>query len=201
MGEVAVNAMETAQCVIKDKRSGCPKWKKTNHCHTKKWKAWMVTHCTESCGFSCTNLHELAMSIVKVAAAKKKKRDAAARKKACPHYDKIRRNYAHYADLYAHFATSFQQSCTMRKEEDACKKEKMYQKESSQYEAGHVQYKKRAVDLGCYTHAKQWTPIKKSKGKAKGKKKAKKGKKAKKAKKGKKAKKKKEEEVTEFGEY
>merc|ERR1711939_342239 len=59
--EVAVNAMESAQCVIKDKRSGCTKWKKTGHCKTASFKAWMVTHCTESCGFSCTDLHELAM--------------------------------------------------------------------------------------------------------------------------------------------
>jgi len=42
--EVAVNAMETAQCVIKDKRSGCTKWKKTGHCKTASFKAWMVTH-------------------------------------------------------------------------------------------------------------------------------------------------------------
>merc|ERR1712100_603459 len=72
--EVAVNAMESAQCVIKDKRSGCTKWKKTGHCKTASFKAWMVTHCTESCGFSCTDLHELAMGIVKVANAKKRKR-------------------------------------------------------------------------------------------------------------------------------
>jgi len=183
--EVAVNAMETAQCVIKDKRSGCPKWKKTNHCHTKKWKAWMVTHCTESCGFSCSDLHELAMGIVKVASKKKAKRDRSARKKACPKYNKIVQNYAKYADKYASFSTQFEQSCQMRREKDACAKKKRYAALSVKYEDKHVEYKKRAVDLGCYTHKSQWKKAKKAK------KAAKKGKKAKKAKKGKKAAKKK----------
>merc|ERR550537_1245510 len=60
--KVAVGAMEQAQCIIKDKRAGCPKW--THHCHNKKWQSWMMTHCTLSCGFSCTDLHNLAMGIV-----------------------------------------------------------------------------------------------------------------------------------------
>merc|ERR1719247_4019437 len=47
--QIAVNAMEEAQCIIKDHRSGCKtdSWK--GHCKVEKWKAWMITHCTESC--------------------------------------------------------------------------------------------------------------------------------------------------------
>merc|ERR1712054_252617 len=162
--EVAVAQMEKAQCIIKDKRSGCAKWK--SHCKTKQWKAWMVTHCTESCGFSCSDLHELAMSIVKVAGKKKAKRDKAARKKACPKYNKIVQNYAKYADKYASFSTQFEQSCQMRREKDACAKKKRYAALSVKYEDKHVEYKKRAVDLGCYTHKGQWAIKKAAKKKA-----------------------------------
>merc|ERR1711934_762614 len=193
--EVAVNAMETAQCVIKDKRSGCTKWKKTGHCKTASFKAWMVTHCTESCGFSCTDLHELAMGIVKVANAKKRKRDRKARKHACPKYDKVVKNYAKYADKYASFSTQFEQSCKMRNEKTACKKEKSYSALARKYEKGHVQYRKRKVDLKCYQYEKQWAKKAAKKGKAKGKKAAKKGKK-----KAAKKKKKLEEEEEEFQE-
>merc|ERR1711981_1135398 len=199
--EVAVNAMESAQCVIKDKRSGCTKWKKTGHCKTASFKAWMVTHCTESCGFSCTDLHELAMGIVEVAGKKKAKRDKSARKKACPKYNKIVQNYAKYADKYASFSTQFEQSCKMRNEKTACKKEKSYSALARKYEKGHVQYRKRMVGLKCYQYEKQWAKKAAKKGKAKGKKAAKKAKKAKKGKKKKAAKKKKlEEEEEEFQE-
>merc|ERR1712093_307349 len=101
-------------------------WKKTGHCKTASFKAWMVTHCTESCGFSCTDLHELAMGIVKVANAKKAKRDKKARKHACPKYDKVVKNYAKYADKYASFSTQFEQSCKMRHEKTACKQQEKY---------------------------------------------------------------------------
>merc|ERR1712100_442658 len=197
--EVAVNAMESAQCVIKDKRSGCTKWKKTGHCKTASFKAWMVTHCTESCGFSCTDLHELAMGIVKVANAKKRKRDRKARKHACPKYDKVVKNYAKYADKYASFSTQFEQSCKMRNEKTACKKEKSYSALARKYEKGHVQYRKRMVDLKCYQYEKHGPRRLLRRARAKGKKA---GKKAKKGKKGKKAKKKKkhEEEEEEFQE-
>merc|ERR1711871_1455657 len=87
--EVAVAAMEKAQCIIKDHRSGCKTdaWK--SHCQTNKWKAWMMTHCTESCGFSCTDLHDLAMGVVLKAEAKARKREEKARKEACPKYNHI----------------------------------------------------------------------------------------------------------------
>jgi len=168
--EVAVSRMEKAQCIIKDKRSGCSKWKA--HCGNKKWKAWMVTHCTESCGFSCTDLHILAMDIVTAAEIRKKKKDLKARKKACPKYNTLVQKYAAYADKYASFATSFEQACQMRKEKAACKKEKANTRLAKGYEKNHVLIKKRMVNLKCFMFEKQWQKKAKKKAAKKAKKKA-----------------------------
>merc|ERR1711871_982239 len=87
--QIAVNAMEEAQCIIKDHRSGCKtdSWK--GHCKVEKWKAWMITHCTESCGYSCTDLHDLAMAVILEAERKLGLKQKKARKEACPRFNKI----------------------------------------------------------------------------------------------------------------
>lgn len=154
--EVAVAAMQQAQCIIKDHRSGCKTdgWK--GHCQTKKWKAWMMTHCTESCGFSCTDLHDLAMGVVLKAEKKMRKKEKAARKEACPKYNDIAVKYAAYADKYGEMATKDEQDCIMRKEAAACTEMKTYAKMSKDFQKKHEDFKKKMQDLKCYEYNEQW---------------------------------------------
>jgi hypothetical protein len=156
--QVAVAAMEDAQCIIKDKRSGCklPQWK--SHCQTKKWKAWMMTHCTESCGFSCTDLHDLAMGVVLKAEAKARKREETARKEACPKFNNMAIKFADFADKYGRMATEYVQPCKMRGEKEACKDVKKFSDLSKKYEKKHTKFKAKMQKLKCYEYSGQWNP-------------------------------------------
>lgn len=155
--QVAVAAMEEAQCIIKDKRSGCklPQWK--GHCETKKWKAWMMTHCTESCGFSCSDLHELAMGVVLKAEDKARKREEKARKKACPEFNNMAVKFANFADKYGRMATEYVQPCKMRGEKEACKDVEKFSGLSKKYELKHTKFKAKMQKLKCYEYSGQWS--------------------------------------------
>jgi C1A family cysteine protease len=152
--KVAVGAMEQAQCIIKDKRAGCPKW--THHCHNKKWQSWMMTHCTLSCGFSCTDLHNLAMGIVERAEKERAAKDKKERIAACPKYYNIVRNYAAYADQYKQFATQWEGKCQLEANKDACKKVKEFRVQAAKYEKNHVKFESLMSKLKCYQYKKQW---------------------------------------------
>jgi len=154
--QVAVSAMEAAQCIIKDKRSGCklPAWK--GHCKTQKWKAWMMTHCTESCGFSCTDLHDLAMGVVLKAESEARKRERDAREEACPKYNNIAAKYAAYADKYGRMAVQYVQPCKMRQESQACKDVDKFSKMSKDFEKKHALFKGKMQKLKCYEYNGQW---------------------------------------------
>jgi C1A family cysteine protease len=154
--QVAVAAMEDAQCIIKDKRSGCkqPQWK--GHCQTKKWKAWMMTHCTESCGFSCTDLHDLAMGVVLKAEAKARKREEKARKEACPKFNNMAIKFADFADKYGRMATQYVQPCKMRAESEACADVKKFSALSKKFEKKHLKFKAKMQHLKCYEYSGQW---------------------------------------------
>merc|ERR1712054_567478 len=156
--QVAVAAMEDAQCIIKDKRSGCklPQWK--SHCQTKKWKAWMMTHCTESCGFSCTDLHDLAMGVVLKAEAKARKREEKARNDACPKFNNMAIKFADFADKYGKMATEYVQPCKMRGESEACKDVKKFSALSKKFEKKHLKFKAKMQKLKCYEYSGQWKP-------------------------------------------
>merc|ERR1711998_807651 len=136
--EVAVAAMEKAQCIIKDHRSGCKTdaWK--SHCQTNKWKAWMMTHCTESCGFSCTDLHDLAMGVVLKAEKQLREKQETARKEACPKYNDITNKYAAYADKYGKMATENVQACTEMKR---------FTSMSKNFEKKHEEFKAKMQNL------------------------------------------------------
>merc|ERR1711998_644313 len=153
---VAVAAMQDAQCIIKDHRSGCKtdQWK--SHCQTTKWKAWMMTHCTESCGFSCSDLHELAMGVVLKAETKMREQEEKARKEACPKHEDITNRYAAYADKYGKMATENMQPCIMRKQESACDEMKRFTKMSKDFEMKHQDFTKKMQDLKCYEYEGQW---------------------------------------------
>merc|ERR1719240_1649539 len=70
-----------------------------------------MTHCTESCGFSCTDLHDLAMGVVLKAEKQLREKQETARKEACPKYNDITNKYAAYADKYGKMATENVQAC------------------------------------------------------------------------------------------
>jgi len=154
--DVAVKAMESAQCIIKDHRSGCSTkgWK--NHCQTKKWKAWMMTHCTESCGFSCSDLHSLAMGIILKAEDKARAEQEKARKEACPKYNDITERARIDADSNGKMATTYEQQCNMRNDEGACKSMNQLLKVSVKFEQQHKLYKLKMQKLGCYEYHGQW---------------------------------------------
>lgn len=154
--QVAVAAMEEAQCIIKDKRSGCklPAWKK--HCETTKWKAWMMTHCTESCGFSCSDLHDLAMGVVLKAEAEAREREEDARKDACPKFNNIANKYAEYADKFGHMAVTYVQSCNMQGIKKSCDEVKRFSQLSQKYQKKHKDFKAKMQKLNCYEYAAQW---------------------------------------------
>jgi len=154
--EVAVAAMEKAQCIIKDHRSGCKTdaWK--SHCQTSKWKAWMMTHCTESCGFSCTDLHDLAMGVVLKAEKQLREKQEAARKEACPKYNDITNKYAAYADKYGKMATENVQACEMRKDKQACTEMQRFTSMSKNFEKKHEEFKAKMQNLKCYEYEGQW---------------------------------------------
>merc|ERR1711998_360114 len=156
--EVAVAAMEEAQCIIKDHRSGCKtdQWK--SHCQTEKWKAWMMTHCTESCGFSCADLHDLAMGVVLKAEEKLREKQEEARKEACPKYNDITEKYSAYADKYGKMATENVQACEMRKDEGACTEMKRFTDMSKKFEKKHQEFKEKMQNLKCYEYEGQWIP-------------------------------------------
>jgi len=155
--EVAVDAMQQAQCIIKDHRNGCKSdaWK--SHCQTKKWKAWMMTHCTESCGFSCKDLHDLAMGVVLKAEKKLREKQEKARKEACPKYADITDKYAAYADKYGKMATQNEQACNMKKDAASCKQMKRYAKMSKDFETKHQEFKAKMQNLKCYEYQGQWS--------------------------------------------
>lgn len=154
--EVAVAAMEEAQCIIKDHRSGCKTdaWK--SHCNTEKWKAWMMTHCTESCGFSCVDLHKLAMGVVLKAEQELRDKEKKARKAACPKFMDITTKYAAYADKYGKMATQYEQPCTMRHEEEACTQMTKFAGMSKDFEKKHEKFKEKMQQLKCYEYHGQW---------------------------------------------
>jgi hypothetical protein len=153
---VAVAAMENAQCIIKDKRLGCKDKKWKGHCQTKKWKAWMMTHCTASCGFSCTDLHALAMGIVLKAEDDARKKQEKARKESCPKYHDITESAAENADKNGRMATENEQNCKMNKDAQACKNMKKFIAESKKFEIQHQRFKQEMQKLGCYEYHAQW---------------------------------------------
>lgn len=154
--QIAVNAMEEAQCIIKDHRSGCKtdSWK--GHCKVEKWKAWMITHCTESCGYSCTDLHDLAMAVILEAEHKLGLKQTKARVEACPRFNKITEEYKKMADKNGMMSTKEEQACNMREEDKACEAMKKYAKLSQDFEKKHEEFKQHMQLLKCYEYHSQW---------------------------------------------
>jgi hypothetical protein len=154
--ELAVAAMEDAQCIVKDHRSGCKSkaWKK--HCQNAKWKPWMMTHCTESCGFSCSDLHSLAMGVVLKAEDAERKKVQAARKEACPKFNDLTKKNAAEADRYGRWSTQYEQDCHMRKEKKACTLMTKYLKKAKYFEKLHEEFKAKMMKLSCYEYHGQW---------------------------------------------
>merc|ERR1740127_300751 len=91
----------------------------------------MITHCTESCGYSCTDLHDLAMAVILEAEHKLGLKQKKARKEACPRFNKITQEYKKMADKNGAMST---------KEEKACEAMKKYAKLSQDFEKKHEEF-------------------------------------------------------------
>jgi len=116
----------------------------------------MMTHCTESCGFSCTDLHDLAMGVVLKAEKQLREKQEAARKEACPKYNDITNKYAAYADKYGKMATENVQACEMRKDKQACTEMQRFTSMSKNFEKKHEEFKAKMQNLKCYEYEGQW---------------------------------------------
>jgi len=153
-------AMKQATCVLQDQRSMCKKWLK--HCETRRFKAWMVLHCSKTCGYSCVDQHKVAMQRIHAANIKQARQQRLERKKKCPQLNKKEKLYAEEADRYGSFVTKISQDCGMRHEKKACQKKTMYAKYQRKFEARHRLYKKKMIGLKCYLFKRQWSKSKAS---------------------------------------